>query len=87
MRRCATPANGPASNHFLQHLVAFNVWKLQVRRKGSPTTEYQLQTFDQPVLAPAVSALDNIRLYIPFHGHLLHNVSVLFRSSSSRLVS
>ncbi|KAJ9104346.1 hypothetical protein QFC19_003988 [Naganishia cerealis] len=37
----------------LDHLVAFNVWKLQVRHKGSPTTEYQLQTFDQPVLAPA----------------------------------
>ncbi|KAI5455293.1 actin-like protein arp8 [Naganishia albida] len=37
----------------LDHLVAFNVWKIQVRRKGSPTTEYQLQTFDQTVLAPA----------------------------------
>jgi hypothetical protein len=30
------------------------VWKVQVRRKGSPTTEYQVQTFDQTVLAPAV---------------------------------
>jgi hypothetical protein len=48
----------------LQHLVAFNVWKIQVRRKGSPTTEYQVQTFDQTVLAPAVCILLGPRIVL-----------------------